>query len=214
MILIDNYQTILRELIPYHASLVAVSKTKPVDDILELMNHGQLIFGENYVHELIEKQNEIKNAEWHFIGHLQTNKVKQISGICNLIHSIDSIKLLKQINQEAEKQNRIQSCLLQVHIAEEETKFGFASDEVFKLVDGGEINQLKNISVKGLMGMASLSDDESKIKKEYKTLRKLFENFMTDNFSILSMGMTGDYKIALAEGSTMVRIGSAIFGSR
>ena len=194
-------------------SLVAVSKTKPVEDILELYNYGHRDFGENYVQELVEKAEKLPDdLRWHFIGHLQTNKVKFIIPFIYLIHGVDSLRLLKEINKQAEKNKRIIDCLLQVHIAQEETKFGFDESELLSL----ELKQFANVKIKGLMGMASLTDDINKIRIEFKSLKTLFEKLKTQNpeLSILSMGMSADYKIALEEGSNMVRIGSLLFGER
>ena len=215
-----NLETILGDLEPYHAVLVAVSKTKPVDMIREVYDSGHKIFGENYVQELEEKYQALpKDSEWHFIGHLQSNKVKYIASFISLIQSADSLKLLKEINKEAQKNKRTINCLLQVHIAEEETKFGFSFEECETLLKSEEIKSLENISIKGLMGMATLTGDENQIRKEFHSLKIFFDTLKdfrlpTSDFSILSMGMTSDYKIALDEGSNMVRIGSAIFGER
>ncbi len=214
MVNIKNYEKIIAELLPYKATLVAVSKTKSSDDIKLLLNHGQKVFGENYVQELLEKHEILPNAEWHFIGHLQSNKVKFLASFINLIHGIDSIQLLKEINKEAHKSNRILDCLLQIHIAKEETKFGFSFEEADLLINSGELKELKNISVKGFMGMATATEDKKLIRNEFCSLQRFFEKYKSTDFLILSMGMTSDYKIALEEGSTMVRIGSAIFGER
>ena len=214
MVNIKNYEKIIAELLPYKATLVAVSKTKSPDDIKLLLNHGQKVFGENYAQELVEKQEILPNAEWHFIGHLQSNKVKFLASFINLIHGIDSIQLLKEINKEAHKSNRILDCLLQIHIAKEETKFGFSFEEADLLINSDELKELKNISVKGFMGMSTATEDKKLIRNEFSSLRNFFEKYKNQDFLILSMGMTSDYKIALEEGSTMVRIGSAIFGER
>jgi hypothetical protein len=199
------------------ATLVAVSKTKPVEDILALYDLGQRDFGENYVQELIEKYDQLpKDIRWHFIGHLQSNKVKFIAPFIHLIHGIDSMKLLTEINKQALKNNRIIDCLLQVHIAKEETKFGFDEHELNKLP---ELPELKNIRIVGLMGMASFSDDMHLVRSEFKFLKDLFDQHSKRStfnfqFSTLSMGMSADYSIALEEGSNMVRIGSLLFGER
>ena len=214
MVNLINYENILSELKPFNAKLVAISKTKTAEDINTLINHGQKAFGENYVQELVEKNEIIPDAEWHFVGHLQTNKVKFISPFIHLIHGVDSISILKEINKQAEKSRRIQECLLQIHIAKEETKFGFSFEETDLLLNSNEINLLQNINVKGFMGMATATDDVNQIKKEFSSLKIFFNKYKSSDFSILSMGMTSDYKIALEEGSTMVRIGSAIFGER
>ena len=209
----EVYQKIHEELRLSNITLVAVSKTKPVEDILALYDLGHRDFGENYVQELVEKAEQLPNdIRWHFIGHLQTNKVKSIVSFIYLIHGIDSLKLLKEIDKQAEKNKRIIDCLLQVHIAQEETKFGFDEAELFGL----DLKQFPNVRIKGLMGMASLTDDFNKIRIEFKSLKILFEKLKTQNpeLSILSTGMSADYKIAIEEGSNMVRIGSLLFGER
>jgi len=209
----EVYNQIREELRLSKITLVAVSKTKPIEDILELYNLGHRDFGENYVQELSEKAEKLPNdIRWHFIGHLQTNKVKSIIPFVYLIHGVDSLKLLTEINKQAEKNKRIIDCLLQVHIAQEETKFGFDETEFSNL----ELKQFLNVRIKGLMGMASLTDDINKIRIEFKSLKTLFEKLKTLNpeLSILSMGMSADYKIAIEEGSNMVRIGSLLFGDR
>jgi pyridoxal phosphate enzyme (YggS family) len=214
MIDLKNYEKIIGELKDYNAKLIAVSKLQSVEDIVLLKEKGQKAFGENYVQELVDKKEKITDVEWHFIGHLQTNKVKQIIPFTHLIHGIDSLKLFQEVNKQASKINRIQDCLLQIHIAQEETKFGLSFEEAEEILNSEEIKSLKNVSIKGLMGMASLTDDQKLIRYEFKTLRTLFEKHKSKEFSVLSMGMTSDFKIALEEGSTMVRIGSAIFGER
>lgn len=214
MVNIKNYEFILTELKSFNAKLVAISKTKSAEDINILINHGQQSFGENYVQELTDKHEIIPNAEWHFVGHLQTNKVKFISPFIHLIHGVDSNSILTEINKQAEKSNRIQECLLQIHIAQEETKFGFSFEEADLLLNSNQINSLKNISLKGFMGISTATNEIKQIKKEFASLKIFFDKYKCSDFSILSMGMTSDYKIALEEGSTMVRIGSAIFGER
>ena len=209
----EVYNQVHEELRLSKITLVAVSKTKPIEDILELYNLGHRDFGENYVQELTEKNEKLPNdIRWHFIGHLQTNKVKSITPFIYLIHGVDSLKLLKEIDKQAEKNKRVIDCLLQVHIAQEETKFGFDETELLNL----ELKQFSNVRIKGLMGMASLTDDINKIRFEFKSLKILFEKLKTQNpeLSILSMGMSADYKIAIEEGSNMVRIGSLLFGER
>ena len=209
----EAYQQIHEELRLLNITLVAVSKTKPIEDILELYNLGHRDFGENYVQELAEKAEKLPtDIRWHFIGHLQTNKVKSIVPFIYLIHGVDSLKLLKEIDKQAEKNKRVIDCLLQVHIAQEETKFGFDETELLN----SELKQFSNVRIKGLMGMASLTDDINKIRIEFKSLKILFEKLKTQNLelSILSMGMSADYKIAIEEGSNMVRIGSLLFGER
>lgn len=214
-----NYNQILRE-IGDKVTLVAVSKTKPVEDIRELYEMGQRDFGENYVQELVDKQPQLPgDVKWHYIGHLQSNKVKYIASFVHLIHGVDSLKLLKEINKQAQKNNRVIDCLLQVHIAQEETKFGMDDKEIEGIVASTELSELKNIRVAGMMGMASFTEDTSKVRTEFNYLKSLFDKYSkttTPNFqlTILSMGMSGDYKIAVEEGSTMVRIGSLLFGER
>jgi pyridoxal phosphate enzyme (YggS family) len=214
MINLDNYNRIISELKPFNASLVAVSKTKPIADIKDLMQAGQVIFGENYVRELQEKHELIDDAEWHFIGHLQSNKVKDITPFVSLIHGIDSLKLLIETDKQSRKSGRIQNCLLQVHIAKEETKFGLSFSEADELLNDSRLTGLSNICIQGFMGMATATDDDSIIRNEFKSLRIFFEKYKSEKNSILSMGMTSDYMIALEEGSNMIRIGSAIFGER
>lgn len=208
-----SYQNIIAQL-NNKATLVAVSKIKPVEDILALYNLGQKDFGENYVQELVDKQTQLPtDIRWHFIGHLQSNKVKYIAPFVHLIHGVDSFKLLQEINKQAVKNNRIIKCLLQVHIAQETTKFGFGLNE---LNDLSMLQNLPNIQVVGLMAMASFSDDKQLVRNEFKQLKKLFDTLKIaqPQFSILSMGMSDDYTIALEEGSTMIRIGSLLFGKR
>lgn len=209
----EAYQKINEELRLLNITLVAVSKTKPIEDILELYNLDHRDFGENYVQELVEKAERLpKDIRWHFIGHLQSNKVKLIVPFVYLIHGVDSLKLLREIDKQAEKNQRVIDCLLQVHIAQEETKFGFDENELLNL----EIKQFLNVKIKGLMGMASLTDDINKIRIEFKSLKILSEKLKSQNpeLAILSMGMSADYTIAIEEGSNMVRIGSLLFGER
>ena len=206
----------IRSGLPAGVTLVAVSKTKPVELILEAYEAGQRDFGENYVQELLSKYEQLpKDIRWHFIGHLQSNKVKLIAPFIHLIHGVDRFKLLKEINKQGEKQDRLIDCLLQVHIAQEETKFGFDEQE---LINAGwdELNDLKNVKVVGLMGMASFIDDMNKVRVEFKNLKTIFDKLKTHNSQLttLSMGMSSDYKVAIEEGSNMVRIGSLIFGER
>jgi hypothetical protein len=207
--------------LPVQVQLVAVSKTKPAALLMEAYAHGQRAFGENKVQELAWKFEELpKDIEWHFIGHMQTNKVKYIAPFVHLIHGVDSFKLLKTIDAEAKKVNRIIPCLLQFHIAEEETKFGLSMDEVTEMLKSDEFHHLKNIQISGVMGMATYTDDEKQIRKEFASLKTIFETLKSAYFSEspefreISMGMSGDYRIAVEEGSTMVRIGSTIFGER
>ncbi len=216
----ESYHQIKAQLAANHVTLVAVSKTKPAEDILELYNLGQRDFGENYVQELVDKYEQLpKDIRWHFIGHLQSNKVKYIAPFVHLIHGVDSLKLLKEINKEAAKNNRTIDVLLQMHIAQEETKFGLDEEELNDIISQLANEPMKNAKICGLMGMASFSDDMNKVRAEFKNLKQLFNkhaNLQTLNlkFQILSMGMSGDYKIAIEEGSTMVRIGSLLFGAR
>jgi PLP dependent protein len=218
----QQYKEIKSKLNNYNATLVAVSKTKPIEDIQALYAFDQRDFGENYVQELTDKQSQLSNdIRWHFIGHLQSNKVKYIAPFVHLIHGVDDYKLLKEINKQAAKHKRVIDCLLQVHIAQEETKFGLSDEELEQVINEA-INStaaLNNICIKGLMGMASNTDDEHKIRAEFRHLKNLFDKYValsTNNIqlSILSMGMSSDYSIALEEGSTMVRIGSLLFGAR
>jgi len=217
---ISAYNKIKQELQLKNVSLIAVSKTKPVENILSLYELGQRAFGENYVQELTDKYSALpKDIQWHFIGHLQTNKVKYIAPFITLIHGVDSIKLLQEINKQAEKNNKIICCLLQIYIAQEETKYGLNEDELDNIFGGHELTNLKNIKITGLMGMASFSGNEEAIRNEFRYLKTLFNSYqkmLTANcqLSILSMGMSADYKIAIEEGSNMVRIGSLIFGER
>jgi len=198
------------------ASLIAVSKTKPSADILEAFEASQKIFGENYVQELVEKQRMLPGEiEWHFIGHLQTNKVKLIAPFISLIHTVDSLRLLREINAQGLKNNRIIGCLLQVYIATEETKFGFDMNEALSLLQSDELNTFNNVQIRGLMGMATNTTSKDVIEKEFRSLRNFYDGLKAGHqFNCLSMGMSSDYEIALREGSNMIRIGSAIFGDR
>ena len=194
-------------------TLVAVSKTKPNTAILEAYQAGQRIFGENKVQELEQKANELpKDIAWHMIGHLQTNKVKFIAPFVSLIHGVDSLKLLKEINKRAEQNNRIIDCLLQVHIATESSKFGFGMEEVESALN--QAKEFKNIRIIGLMGMATFTDDTQQVVDEFKSLKTVFDSIKNEHITTLSMGMSGDYKLAIEQGSTMIRVGSAIFGHR
>ena len=207
----------IKSKIPPKVKLIVVSKTQPVESILEVYNANHKIFGENKVQELVDKYEQLsKDIEWHLIGHLQTNKVKYIAPFVSLIHSVDSLKLLKEINKEAIKNNRVIDCLLQIHIAKEETKFGLSFEEAETILKSKELKNFKNINIVGLMGMATLSEDREIIRKEFRELKNFFRNlqFTIYNLQFLSMGMSSDYGIAIEEGSTMVRVGSAIFGER
>lgn len=208
----------IKSSIPPHVTLVAVSKTKPNEAILEAYNAGQKDFGENYVQELVDKHEQLpKDIQWHFIGHLQSNKVKYIAPFVYLIHGVDSFKLLEEINKQAKKNNRIINCLLQIFIASEETKFGLSFEECQSILTSGEFQKLQNVKICGFMAMASNTEDQNQIRKEFKSLKDFHSKVQrtTNNeLPILSFGMSSDYKIAIEEGSTMVRIGSIIFGER
>ena len=215
----NNYEKIITVLHASNTTLVAVSKIKTVSDINALYELGQKDFGENYVQELLEKEAALpKDIRWHFIGHLQSNKVKYIAPFVHLIHGVDSEKLLKEIDKQGKKVNRVINCLLQVHIAQEETKFGFDTDEVTALVNKVASKELPlgNVNICGLMGMASFSDDMQKVRSEFELLSGLYKTLgkQVPSFNTLSMGMSGDYKLAIECGSNMVRIGSLLFGAR
>ena len=223
----ENYLSIKKELDEKQVTLVAVSKTKPVADILELYHLGQRDFGENYVQELSDKALQLPDdIRWHFIGHLQTNKVKLITSFVQLIHGVDSLKLLKEINKEAEKNKKSIDCLLQVHIAKEETKFGLAENELMTIINETGNKKMSHIKIAGLMGMASFTEDMELVRAEFRQLKGFFDRLFTpvslaDNIRptqyrlpALSMGMSSDYRVAVEEGSTMVRIGSLLFGER
>lgn len=221
MSIANNLSQILKELEPYKSTLIAVSKTHPAEAVKEAYNYGHLDFGENKVQELQDKKNLLPEAiHWHLIGHLQTNKVKYISPYVHLIHSVDSLKLLEEINKQGVKNERIIPCLLQVHIAQEETKFGADEHDIRNWFEQNSFENLNNIQIRGFMGMASLTDSTQQIKREFHQLKQLFDecskHYVRENthWQELSMGMSSDYKLALDEGSTMVRIGSAIFGNR
>jgi pyridoxal phosphate enzyme (YggS family) len=218
---LDRYQEIIKEISLYDAQLIAVSKTKPASDISILYDQGQRLFGENKVQDMVDKQAILPpDIGWHFIGHLQTNKVKSIAPFVRLIHAVDSLKLLEEINKQAQKNSRIISCLLQVYIAQEETKFGMDENEIILLLSLPQYLSLHNIQICGLMGIATNTEETAQINKEFKGLKALFSNIKTQYFQDklyfkeLSMGMSADYKIALKHGATLIRIGSDIFGSR
>ena len=203
--------------LPSHVTLVAVSKTKPNELINQAYLAGQIDFGENYVQELVDKHQELpKDIRWHFIGHLQTNKVKLIAPFVNLIHGVDSLKLLEEINKQAQKNNRIINCLLQIYIAQEDSKFGLSFEECKELLQSNSYLNLKNICVVGFMAMASNTDNNEQIKKEFLSLKKFHESMVTVQLplNILSFGMSSDYQLAIECGSNMIRIGSSIFGER
>lgn len=215
----NAYQNIVHELTATNTKLVAVSKTKPNEDLMELYQLGQRDFGENYVQELVDKAAALpKDIRWHFIGHLQSNKVKYIAPFVHLIHGVDSLKLLQEINKQAIKNNRVIDCMLQIHIAEEESKFGLDEKELEQIIT--QMDQLSNVRICGLMGMASFSEDQMKVRNEFKYLNSLFAkntSWILEHSGkepVLSMGMSGDYAMAIEEGSTMVRIGSLLFGAR
>lgn len=216
----ESYKNILSE-IPQQVTLIAVSKTHPSSAVKEVYDAGCRHFGENKAQEMIAKQAELPDdIRWHMIGHLQTNKVRSIIPITYLIHSVDSVKLLHEINKEADKAGKVQKCLLQFHVAMEETKFGFSQEEAFEMLNSETFRLMKNISICGIMGMASFTNNEALVRSEFGTLKSIFDemkkNFFDESpdFIHLSMGMSGDYRIAMEEGSTMVRIGTTIFGQR
>ncbi|MCQ2319525.1 MAG: YggS family pyridoxal phosphate-dependent enzyme [Bacteroidales bacterium] len=216
----DNLETV-RESIPSGVLLVAVSKTKPVDDLMEAYEAGQRVFGENHALEMRDKHEALPNdIDWHFIGHLQTNKIKYIIPFVRLIHSIDTFNLLQAVNKEAVKNNRVVDCLLQFHVAEEETKFGLSLEEAEEILNSDVFKELKNVRICGIMGMATNTDNQVQIRKEFHHLKEIFgtlkQKYFTDceYFKEISMGMSHDYRLAIEEGSTMVRVGSMIFGAR
>ena len=203
----------IKDKLSHDIKLVAVSKNRTLDEILDAYKNGQVIFGENKVQELVNKHKKLpKDIEWHMIGHLQTNKVKEIAPFISLIHSVDSEKLIKEINKRAGQNNRKINCLLQVHIAEEKNKYGFNISQVEEIVS--KINTYQNIQVIGLMGMATHTDNQQKINMEFDKLKKLYEKFKNNHFNTLSMGMSNDYVLAIKNQSNMIRVGSAIFGQR
>ena len=216
MSIADNLNTIKKS-IPKQVTLVAVSKTKPIEDLQEAYNAGQRIFGENKIQELREKHPALpKDIQWHMIGHLQSNKVKYIAPFVELIHGVDSIKLLTEINKQAEKNSRVINCLLQIKIAKEDSKFGLSKESLFDLINSEDFKNLKSINVKGVMGMASFIEDEEEIKSEFNFLKSTFKDLKTilPHIDTISMGMSGDYNLAINCGSTMIRVGSSIFGQR
>jgi len=219
MVIQDNLKQIQSNL-PDHVTLVAVSKTKPISDLMEAYHAGQRVFGENKIQEMVEKHGQMPNdVEWHMIGHVQSNKVKYMADFVSLIHGVDNLKLLKEINKQALKHNRIIKCLFQIKIAEEESKFGMSTDEAKEILQSKEFSELKNVCIVGIMGMATFTDDETQIKQEFKKLKSSFDDLKpleTFNFKpkTISMGMSGDYHLAIECGSTMIRVGSSIFGER
>ncbi|MEO6630675.1 MAG: YggS family pyridoxal phosphate-dependent enzyme [Mucilaginibacter sp.] len=221
MSIAENIKSLKKETELINVTLIAVSKTKLAAEVLEAYNTGQRLFGENMVQELVEKYEQLpKDIEWHLIGHLQSNKVKYIAPFISMIQSVDSLKLLQEINKHAEKHNRVIDCLLQVYIADEETKFGLGFDEVIELLRSDEFAALKHIKIRGLMGIATNTDVEKQIKDEYYELKTFFNGIKQSffrkekSFDTLSMGMSSDYKVAIEQGSNMVRLGSTIFGQR
>ena len=210
----------IKSSLPENVTLVAVSKTKTIPDLMEAYNAGQRIFGENKIQEMAEKWEAMpKDIQWHMIGHVQTNKVKFMVPFVNLIHGVDSLKLLEEINKQAQKNIRIIDCLLQMYIAEEESKFGLDEEELYDILTSIAFQKMKNIRIVGLMGMATFTDNQNQIKKEFTQLKSIFDKLRLskdaiNRVSTLSMGMSGDYQLAIECGSTMVRIGSSIFGSR
>ncbi|WP_163410990.1 YggS family pyridoxal phosphate-dependent enzyme [Flavobacterium ajazii] len=229
MSIASNLNTI-KATLPEHVTLVAVSKTKPVSDLIQAYEAGQRIFGENKIQEMADKYEQMpKDIQWHMIGHVQSNKVKFMAPFVSLIHGVDSLKLLQEINKQALKNNRVIDCLLQIYIAEEETKFGLDEKELTQLLSSSEFKEMKNIRILGLMGMATFTENHDQIKKEFLHLKSIFDSLQNKDaqcrdtqqcistaahFSTISMGMSGDYQLAIECGSTMVRIGSSIFGGR
>ncbi len=207
----------LKSVLPKQVTLVAVSKTKPVQDLMKAYDVGQRIFGENKVQEMVEKYQQMpKDIQWHMIGHVQRNKVKYMAPFVDLIHGVDSLKLLTEINKQALKNNRCINGLLQIKIAAEDSKFGMTKNDAIQLMKSSEFKNLKNIKIKGVMGMATFTDDQNKIRKEFETLKSTFSELKSiqDSMHIISMGMSGDYPLAIECGSTMIRVGSHIFGAR
>ena len=215
----QNLQHIKQDL-PEHVTLVAVSKTKPIADLQEAYDAGQRIFGENKIQEMADKFEALpKDIKWHMIGHVQTNKVKYMAEFVDLIHGCDSLKLIKEVNKQAKKYDRVINCLLQIKIAEEDSKFGMSIKDATELLNSDKFSEFKNVCVTGVMGMATFTEDNKQISSEFKTLKKAFEqlkSIQTNNSKLetISMGMSGDYHIAIEEGSTMIRVGSSIFGAR
>lgn len=217
---IANNIKAIKATLPENVTLVAVSKTKPVSDLMQAYETGQRIFGENKIQEMADKWEQMpKDIQWHMIGHVQTNKVKYMAPFVALIHGVDSLKLLQEINKQAAKNNRVIDCLLQMHIAEEETKFGLDQEELAAILNSVELQEMNNIKIVGLMGMATFTDNKDQIKKEFMLLKSIFDKAAEQkvpncDLTIISMGMSGDYPLAIEGGSTMVRVGSSIFGGR
>lgn len=210
----------IKQSLPQHVTLVAVSKTKPVSDLMEAYNAGQRIFGENKIQEMVEKHQEMpKDIKWHMIGHVQRNKVKYMAEFVDLIHGVDSLKLLKEINKQAKKHDRVIQCLLQIKIAEEDSKFGMSASDAKSLLQSEAFKDFNNVTISGVMGMATFTDNETQIKQEFSRLKSTFEDLKdiktsNCNLQTISMGMSGDYPLAIECGSTMIRVGSSIFGER
>ncbi|WP_331363513.1 YggS family pyridoxal phosphate-dependent enzyme [Polaribacter sp.] len=211
----------IKSSLPKSVTLVAVSKTKPVSDLQEAYNAGQRVFGENKIQEMVDKFTILpKDIQWHMIGHLQSNKVKYMAHFVNLIHGVDKFKTLKEINKQAKKHDRVINCLLQIRIAKEDTKFGFSFTEIETILTSKEISELENIKIVGFMGMATFTDNQEQLKEEFSSLKSFFDKNKTQTVTAncqletLSMGMSGDYKLAIENGSTMIRVGSSIFGNR
>ena len=203
--------------LPQHVTLVAVSKTKPISDIMEAYEAGQRIFGENKIQDMVEKHEQMpKDIQWHMIGHVQRNKVKYMASFVSLIHGVESFKVLKEINKQAAKHNRVIDCLLQIKIASEDSKFGMSPDEASAILNSDETHHLKHVNIVGVMGMSTFTDDKNQIKTEFSSLKTTFDTLKKQhsNLRTISMGMSGDFNIAVASGSTMVRVGSRIFGAR
>lgn len=217
---ISNNLSHIKSQLPEHVTLVAVSKTKPVNDLMKAYNAGQRIFGENKIQEMVEKRPQMpEDVEWHMIGHVQRNKVKYMADFVSLIHGVDNFKLLKEINKQALKRDRVINCLLQIKIASEDSKFGMTTDETTSILTSEELKSLENIKIVGLMGMATFTNDQGQLKKEFTHLKQAFDKLQeikTENCELetISMGMSGDFQLAIECGSTMVRVGSSIFGAR
>ena len=214
---IQNSLSQIKKQLPSHVTLVAVSKTKPVKDLMEAYNAGQRIFGENKIQEMAEKQQQMpKDIQWHMIGNVQRNKVKYMASFVDLVHGVDSLKLLNEINKQAAKHQRVINCLLQLKIAQEDTKFGMTSKEAHEILNSQHYKSLKNIAIVGVMGMASFTENTAQITEEFTLLKSDFDSLKNteENLKVVSMGMSGDYPLAIENGSTMIRVGSSIFGAR
>ena len=214
--LISNNLKQIKTTLPSSVELVAVSKTKPIEDIQQAYDSGQRVFGENKIQEMVEKFDVLpKDIQWHMIGHLQRNKIKYMAHFVDLVHGVDSLKTLKEVNKQAKKHHRVINCLLQAKIAQEETKFGLTFTEIEQILNSSEFKELENINIQGLMGMSSFTSDQNQVKEEFTSLATFYNSLKeVNNFTTLSMGMSGDYQLAVACGSNMVRVGSAVFGNR